>query len=481
MRLDIQPRSISRRRALGIAAAGVAGSVGAALAIDRLAVPTTPAATNPARWASPLGGRRGLAAHLLRRSGFAYTTADLDRAAALSYDDLVDRVVSEVAAPLPEPTTALSHTAFSAAWYEHMATTAAQFPERMTLFWHGVLTSDYRNAGPLPLVQQQNALYRGVGLSELRTVLRSVTRDPLMMRYLNLDSSTAASPNENFARELMELFTLGPGSYTETDVREAARALSGLRIQLFDASGTRLAPPHRDPANRAAYGAQIDALVRSGARFTGVLIPRLHDTATKTILGRTGNLGPDDVVDVLLSRPECAPFVTRRAMTFFATPAPSTSDVAAVATQFRRSGYDMRTLMRAIFRSEAFTAPSGYRSLLRSPADYMVATMRVLRRPQLARLAVGAAAGMDQVLYDPPDVGGWPANAGWVSSSALLARLNFATAALAQTPMLADPAEAVDTQLDGVLSGATSAAYHGAASRPDRWFALLAGPEFQLK
>jgi uncharacterized protein (DUF1800 family) len=327
----------------------------------------------------------------------------------------------------------------------------------------------------------QNALYRRAGLSDLRSLLSSVTRDPLMMRYLNLDASTAAAPNENYARELMELFTLGPGNYSETDVRESARAFSGLRIGLFDATGARIPAPKYDRTNRQPYLDQINALTAAGATFRGTLVPRFHDSGTKTFLHRTGNLGPDDVIDVLLTQPACAPFVTRRAMTYFAAPNPSNADVNAVAAQFRNSRYDLRTLMRAIFRSSAFTSPVNYRSLLRSPTDYMVAAMRALDRPALAAIAPRSAAGMDQVLYDPPNVAGWPSNAGWVSSSSMLARVNFATAATAFSASLPDASAAVHTQLEGVLGPATTTALRSASTTADRWFALLASPEFQLK
>jgi uncharacterized protein (DUF1800 family) len=221
--------------------------------------------------------------------------------------------------------------------------------------------------------------------------------------------------------------------------------------------------------------------VRSGASYRGVLVPRVHDPGSKTFLKHTGNLGPDDVVDIVLAQPSCAPFVTRRAMTYFATPSPSTADVNAVATQFRASKYDIRTLMRAIFRSSAFTAPTNYRSLMRSPTDYMVAAMRALNRPELTAIAVRGGAGMDQVLYDPPNVAGWPSSSGWVSSSTLLARINFATAATARATALPNPAAAVTTQLDNVLGTDTAAAIKAARTDADRWFALLAGPEFQLK
>ncbi len=471
---------LSRRQAFGAAAGGVLGAAALAYGFSEINSGSV-AVANTSGWSSPLGDKRGMAAHLLRRAGFGATEAQLDAAAAMSYDDLVDQVVHQQAVALPVPTDVTNHTLVTSAWYTHMATTTAPFPERVALFWHGVLTSDFRGAARLPYVYQQNVLYREAGLTDLRTLLTRVTRDPLMMRYLNLEMSTAAAPNENYARELMELFTLGPGNYTESDVREGARALSGLRTALYDSNGTRIAAPKYSKGDPKAFARQVNALVQSGATFRGTLVPRVHDSESKTFLGHTGNLGPDDVIDIVLAQPSCATFVTRRAMTYFASPNPSDADVAAVAAQFRDSKYDVRTLMRAIFRSTAFTSLSNYRSLLRSPTDYMVATMRALNRPQLAAVAVRSAAGMDQVLYDPPNVAGWPANAGWVSSSTLLSRINFAVAATARSRTFPDATVALRTQLDNVLSGGTAAALRAGHTDADRWFALLASPEFQLK
>jgi uncharacterized protein (DUF1800 family) len=479
--MNVTQIRLSRRQALGVAAGGALGAVALHFGLDELGGSKVAATNTASGWPSPLGSQRGMAAHLLRRAGFGYSQADLDAASSLSYDDLVDKLVSQRPDPLVAPADVTNHNQLTEAWYAHMATTQAQFPERMTLFWHGVVTSDYRNAARLPFVYQQNALYRTAGLSDLRTLLTSVTRDPLMMRYLNLDASTAAAPNENYARELMELFTVGPGNYTETDVRESARALSGLRIALYDSSGSRIAAPKYSRANPQAYLDQVNALVAAGAYYRGAPVSRLHDSGTKTVLGHTGNLEPDDIVDILLQQPSCAPFVTRRAMTFFAASNPSNADVNAAAAQFRSSRYDIATLMRAIFRSPAFTAPSNYRSLMRSPTDYMVATMRALERPGLVKTVVKSAPGMDQVLYDPPNVAGWPSNSGWVSSSTLLTRINFATAATTSMTRAPDSGGAARTQLDNVLGPSTTAALNGAHTESDRWFALLASPEFQLK
>src|SRR5450631_1621144 len=225
---------LSRRQVLGIAAGGVVGAVGfryLTLQLPGGSQAAASAAGAAGAWASQLTTSTGRAAHLLRRATFGYTATELDAAASMSYPDLVDMVVSQEAEPLPPVVEATNYQAVVRAWYEHMATTPAQFPERMTLFWHGLLTSDYRKAARLPFVLQQNALYRSAGRSDFRTLINAVTYDPLMVRYLDLEHSTAAAPNENYSRELMELFTLGVGHYTETDVREGARAFTGWELK----------------------------------------------------------------------------------------------------------------------------------------------------------------------------------------------------------------------------------------------------------
>jgi uncharacterized protein (DUF1800 family) len=363
-----------------------------------------------------------------------------------------------------------------------MATTAAQFPERMALFWHGLLTSDFRKGGRQgPLVWQQNQLYRTTGLTDWRSLLVATTYDPLMINYLDLVQSTGKAPNENYARELMELYTLGVGNFTEDDVREGARALSGIQIRIVDAHGNPVAAPKRDKSNPNAYYDAINRLAQGGARWQGYLNPRRHDSGTKTYLGRTGSLGPEEVIDTILSRDAAATFLAIKALTFFSVPQPSTDYVYGIAAGLRSSKYDIKTLMRSIFLSDQFKAAANYRSLVRSPADVMVATMRALGRADLAAQAVVAGPSMDQILYDPPTVGGWPLNGAWVSSSSWLSRLNFAAYTVQTGKSFPDPVAAVKNQLDDSVGPDTAAVFNASQSAGDRWYALLASPEFQLK
>ena len=476
---------LTRRQALATAAVGAAGAAGVRLLAVHLSggPATTASAAGPGgSWASPLGDSRALAAHLLRRAGFTASTADLDHATSMSYDDLVDSVVSQKPDVPAAPADRIRYTSVAGWWYGHMATTAAQFPERMTLFWHGLLTSDYRKSAQLPFMYQQNQLYRRMGTGDLRSLLLATTYDPAMIRYLDLDQSTAKAPNENFSRELMELFTLGVGNYTETDVREGARAFSGIRVQAVDGSGNPV--PYQRRAKGMTlqqYEQQLAHMIAQGLTFRGMLVPRQHDQGSKTFLGRTGNLGPEEAVDAILAQPACATYIAGKALTYFAVPQPSSSLVAGVASQFRDSRYDIRTLMRAIFRSDDFRAAAAYRSLVRSPADYMVAVMRGTGQPGLASSCVTAGPGMDQILLDPPTVGGWPQNASWISSSAMLARVNFAQAVVNRGADLPDATEAVRTHLDNSVSSDTAAVFNASRTNSDRWYAILSSPEFHLK
>ena len=476
----------SRRQVLAAGAVGAAGVAGAGAGIFLL--PRHTSTTNPlsaagpdGAWASTLGSARGLAAHLLRRAGFGYTDAELDAAASMKYANLVEQVTSQQPEELPAIANPADYRQVIVAWQRTMATTTAQYPDRVAFFWHGVLTSDFRSAAQQPVVLQQLKTFRSQGRSDLRSLLLAITYDPLMIRYLDLQQSSAAAPNENYARELMELFTLGPGNYTETDVREGARIFSGVRAILVDATGAPARLPSLQGLTPQQQLAQLQQLIAQGYSYKGVMQPRLHDQGSKTYLKHTGDFDPEQAIDILLSQHACAPHVAQRALVHFCGPNPSASLVNGVATQFRNSKYDITTLMRAIFTSSDFTAAANYRSLVRSPVDYTVAAMRALGRPELTAQAALAGAGMAQVLYDPPNVAGWPNNAGWIASSTWLARLNFAAQATAHPLTLPDPSTAQKYQLDGVVGADTSAQYRAATSDADRWYAVLSSPEFNLK
>jgi uncharacterized protein (DUF1800 family) len=221
-----------------------------------------------------------------------------------------------------------------------------------------------------------------------------MARDPAMVVYLDSAQNRKGTPNENFAREVMELFTLGEGHYGEQDIKEAARAFTGWSLD----------------------------------RDTGTFVFRrfIHDYGSKTVLGKTGFFDGDEVLDILLARPETAEFVTRKLWREFVSPDPDEADVKRIAARFRTSGYDIKVVLHELLTSDAFYAATNRGVLVKSPVDLVVGALRQfdLRPGQPIPFAV-AAATMGQNLFSPPNVKGWPGGEAWINASTLLARKQF--------------------------------------------------------
>ena len=468
---------LTRRQALAAAVATGVG-VGAVRllggALTNLQHAPVQAAVSGTDWTSPLGSESARVMQLLRRATFGYTAAQLEAALSDGFARTVDRLLETPAAeppPLAEASTPggrFSPEVLQEWWAGHMLATPTPFAERMTLFWHGHFTSDYRKVADNTFVYWQNLTWRRMSLTNLRSMLMQVTVDPAMLRYLDLATSVGSSPNENYSRELMELFTMGAGNYAEEDVRQGALALSGWTLPRPDdyalaPNGTRRLPVYT-------------------AQKTGVFAARRAYSGDVTFLGKSGPLDAQGVVDRILAQDATAPFITTKVAQHFLSGQPTTDFVKRVAAAFRKSDYDVRTLMRAVFASPEFTAASAYRALVKSPVELMVHAARALGDNGLARLIATSGSGMGQTLFDPPDVSGWPNNEAWISSNTVIERVNFATAALAQkSGSLPASEDAVRYQLDGVLGPRTTQLLNQASDERSRWFVILASPEFQLK
>ena len=424
-------------------------------------------------WISPLSSESARVMHLLRRATFGYTPSQLETALSDGYARTVDRLVESK--PVEPPTLAAATAPggrFAIAqmqqwWIDHMLTTTTPFAERMTLFWHGHFTSDYRKVADNTFVYWQNLTWRRMAMTDLRSMLIQVTTDPAMLRYLDLATSTGQNPNENYSRELMELFTMGSGNYTEADVRESAKALAGWQLPQPDSFAT---------------GNNNRRLPVYASQKSGVFTSRRAYHGSVTYLGKTGTLDTEGVIDRILAQPATATLIAGKVALNFVHGRPSSDYVKRLGDTFRRSKYDMKTLMRAVFTSPEFTADRNYRGLVKSPTELMVGTARALDALSLSKLIAGSGSGMGQSLFDPPDVNGWPSNESWISSNTVVARVNFVTAALAQAKGTLPPAsDAIHKHIDGVLSQQTAALLSEAGDDRARWFVTLASPEFQLK
>src|SRR5262252_4330825 len=476
---------VSRRTVLGGAVAGGAGIAALRVLVyprvEQLLQSTRAATSGRSDWISPLGAEKARVAHLLRRTTFGATLDEFEKAASDGYSKTVDRLLETRPEPPPplDPTNDFVHDrrlnagALQQWWLGHMLTTSTPFAERMTLFWHGHFTSDYRKVGlQTPYIYWQNLTWRDMALTDLRSMLMRVTSDPAMLRYLDLGTSTGQNPNENYARELLELFALGVGHYGEDDVRAAARALAGWT----------------EPRPTGTVDVAVDAKINVVRKYpvydqpaTGTFVAnRAYKGGLLTFLGKKDTYDAQKVIDRILAQPATAQFIAQKVAQHFVSAKVDGSYAKRLADKFRSSKYDVKTLVREVLMSPEFVADRSYRALVKSPTEFMVHSLKALKAPQLSRLALLSAPGMGQVLFDPPDVGGWPNNEAWISSNNVVARVNFVTAALGQLKTLPQGTEAPQ-HIDGVVGPQTAGVLNSAADDHARWFLALASPEFQLK
>ena len=439
--------------------------------------------------ADPLGAYAGpwnarLAAHLLRRAGFGGTPPEVDALARGSMAQAVGglvRFASTAALPQPPDTslpapgmtfasaepatmpTAMTGTGTAEPsisplvaarksrrkierrqiaelqrwWLDRMTASPAPLQEKMTLFWHGHFTTAaiQKNVTPAEILGQ-NQLFRTNALGNARRLTLAVAMDPAMLKYLDNAKNGASHPNENFARELMELYTLGIGNYTERDVREAARAWTGLRVK------------------------------RGADDVT--LVGRMHDSGSKTFLGNTGNLGGSDVVETIFRQPAAARFFASKLLGYFVYADPEPELVDAVAARLRAHDFELAPVVATLLSSNVFYSTRAYRALVKSPVEFVVGTHRALGIAHATPETVAALKTMTQVLFHPPNVKGWPGGASWINSSTMLARENFVNAlttakSVGDAPWLygsgpGDPHAAAATLVDGFVQGDASAA-----------------------
>src|SRR6266849_7669355 len=471
--LPIWRRPVSRRAVL---ATGAAGAGTAALAVLWKGTDLTQI-LNRVRdlthdYQGALSNPRVRAAHLLRRAGFGGTAQEVDRLAAMTTTAMTQAVLdyqqtSNAVLDGQLPTLDLTAAkgpnagAVQSWWLQRMVQTARPLEEKMTLFWHGLLTSGLDKAGPAQMYVQ-NELYRKMALANFDDLLKAVSKDPAMMVYLDTETNRKGKPNENYARELMELFTTGIGHYTEDDVRESARAFTGWTLQ---------------------GGKQL--------RFTmqSAFIPRYFDSGQKTFMGKAGNFTGDDIVEILVPLRATAERLSTRLFSFFAYQNPEPEIVHHLADTFQQSHYNVGAIVREIFSMDAFYSAKAYRALVKSPAEVTAQTLRATGADARGFLAAAnAMAPMGQLLFYPPNVAGWPSGTSWINSSTLLTRLNFVNGATQRMPSsstIPTLDQLTSTLVDANLSPTTRdglQAFGGAhpTNRAGQLFMVLATPEFQL-
>jgi len=343
--------------------------------------------------------------HLLRRAGFGVSPDELARYRSLGFNGAVDQLLNYQQVSDGDMQNRLSAlnlnlnapTDQQRWWLLRMAWTQRPLLEKMTLFWHGVLTSSFRKVGGkngyMRMINQNNFL-RDHAFDTYDNILLGITSDPAMLFYLDLTRSRKTMPNENYARELMELFTLGLGHYTQQDVYEGAAALTGWHIR----------------------------------GLSSYYNPKDHNYLTKTYLGHTGNLNYKDVINILTNHPAAPWFLTRKLFTFFVYENPSTDDLKPLVDTYVQSGHNMGAVMRTLLLSPQFSSAQAYRSRVKSPVEFTVGAYRAFSVKGDGQGLPAIATLMGQTIFDPPNVAGWPGDkvsSLWLNSGTWLTRLNY--------------------------------------------------------
>lgn len=349
------------------------------------------------------------AAHLFRRAGFAATRGEIQQAVASTPQAVVESLFAETDTREFEETSSQLAAAVLATgkpenlapwWLHRMLYSPQPLREKMTLFWHGHFATSAEKVRDAQAMYAQNVLLREHALGDFAAMVQQISRDPAMLIYLDSATNRKAHPNENYARELMELFCLGEGNYSESDVQQLARCFTGWEIRR-----------HQFRFNRFQ-----------------------HDSGEKTFLGRTGRFGGEDAVQIVLEQPAAARFIVRKLFRFFIWDEPEPDDalLEPLAEPFRAGGLQIAPLVQRILDSQLFFSPLARARKIRSPVELAIGLLRALEgTANLQRLATEIAQ-LGQSVFFPPSVKGWEGGRAWINSATLIARANLVTGLTAE-------------------------------------------------
>jgi uncharacterized protein (DUF1800 family) len=358
-------------------------------------------------------------AHLYRRAGFGATRDELEVALAKGYEATVEELLHPERQPelehdiiyryWPDQKESRQIESAQSYWVYRMINSKAPLAEKMALFWHHLFATGFAKLNHPAAMLQQIATFRKNALSDFRTILVDLSKDPAMIFWLDNQENTNDVHNENYGRELLELFSMGIGNYTEDDVKNCARAFTGWTMK----------PP--------IPGAQPFGRFQWEFEFR----PDLHDYAEKTFLGETGNFDGADIVDIIVRQQATAQFLARRLYLFFVSDTPDQEAIDQLVDVYFKSQYDIRAVMRTLFMSDAFRSRSAYFSKVKSPAEHVIGTVRLVEDFQFPRWGIREEVTLEtrymgQDLLNPPSVEGWHVGKEWIDTGILVERVNFA-------------------------------------------------------
>ena len=281
-------------------------------------------------------------------------------------------------------------------WIKQLSETNAQLREKMTLFWHNHFAC---NIGNPQYAQELNNIERANALGNFKTLLLQVSQSPAMLQFLNNQQNQKGHPNENFARELMELFTLGRGNYTEQDIKESARAFTGWAF--------------------------------NGKTGEYAFNPRTHDEADKTFFGKTGNFKGEDILDIITANPQTATYLCTKLYRYFVNDVPDSTHIGQMANVFYKANYEIKPLLEFMFLADWFYDEKNMGNLVKSPVELLVGLNRQFYiNYQNPDVLMQFQRTLGQVLFKPPNVAGWPGGRNWIDSSSLMYRMKIPSTVL---------------------------------------------------
>ena len=393
-----------------------------------------------------------LMAHLMRRAGFGATRSAVESLLEQGYEKTVEQLLNPQGQPEVDeymlyryhPITEIpggSAAAGQANWLYHMVNTKRPLQEKTALFWHQVFATGNSKVDNCNHLLEQVQMFRDRGFGSYRDLLIQLAKTPAMIYWLDNNENHKSAPNENWGRELLELFSLGVGNYTEKDVLECARAFTGWTIA---------AKMPRYPYGRFPW------------RFE--FRPEDHDYTEKTFLGQTGQFDGEEIIDIIIQQPTCPRFISRHLYNFFVADEPQVPAwsiepprdpyaVQVLSEAFVESGYEIRPVLRTLFNSDFFKEAMYQK--VRSPVEVVVGTLRLtgdMRGPDPRLEGLGREPGyMGQDILDPPSVEGWHTGQEWINSGSLLKRVNFVADRVGDTTL-----PGVQDMVRRVASGGTA-------------------------
>ena len=357
-----------------------------------------------------------LIAHLMRRAGFGATRDELELLSARSYEAVVEDLLDPERFPDIDEDIAVRYFGRFGSknqWIYRMVNSRRPLEEKIALFWHHVFATASTKASH---VFEQIDMFRRNGLSDIKTILTDLSTDPAMIFWLDNNENVNGQPNENYGRELLELFSMGVGNYTEDDIKSAARAFTGWTI-------TQPIPEY--PTNQS--------------RSDFVYREELHDNGSKTFLGHSGNLSGEHVIEIIVAQEATAKFISRHLYNFFVADEPQVpawqleppqdpDAIDALVETYVDTGGEVRAMMRVLFNSDFFKEARFER--VKSPAELVVGVVKLVATQRFPHPGIGAYADatltMGQELMNPPTVEGWHTGREWIDGGAMTERINFA-------------------------------------------------------